>query len=279
MFKKILIIFLFIPLFGYAEKDFIALTIPKSGTHLLEKLFYLLLDEREKVRYTSAEMIEGDNCSEFFSEERITSELIEDLYTKIHEKNQWLLVHLNRSNLFKAFVKKHPSVATIILIRDLRDVSVSLTHYSKRHIKRAIGEKSSFPERLNWVIKGGGSAYENSIMNIQKHAKNAYSWIDHPNSLLVRFEDLCGARGGGSAKKQKETILRICEHLSISISEEKLQYVRDNLWGPNIVYSSTFRKGKIGSWKKEFSSRHKKNFKRRMGQQLIDLGYETNYNW
>ncbi len=39
------------------------------------------------------------------------------------------------------------------------------------------------------------------------------------------------------------------------------------------------RSGKIGQREKEFSPRMKEIFKEHQGRLLIDLGYETDFNW
>ncbi len=132
--------------------------------------------------------------------------------------------------------------------------------------------------RSDWIINCG-EKYKNSMMNIRRHAESAHAWLKHPNAFVVKFEDLCGEKGGGSKIKQAETITNICRHLSISLTKEKLDYIVENLWGDSVYHSRTFRKGKRGAWKEAFLPIHKESFKKRMGQQLIDLEYETNFNW
>ncbi len=41
----------------------------------------------------------------------------------------------------------------------------------------------------------------------------------------------------------------------------------------------TFRKGMIGSWQANFSEENKELYKLLYGQELIDLGYESDLNW
>ena len=45
------------------------------------------------------------------------------------------------------------------------------------------------------------------------------------------------------------------------------------------AHSSNFRSGKIGSWKKEFSSSNIDYFKEIAGFDLIKLNYEKDLNW
>jgi hypothetical protein len=50
----------------------------------------------------------------------------------------------------------------------------------------------------------------------------------------------------------------------------------------NPMESHTFAKGgkgAIGGWKNKFEHSHKEAFKKVAGNLLIELGYETDYNW
>ena len=91
----------------------------------------------------------------------------------------------------------------------------------------------------------------------------------------IRFEDLIGPNGGGDWETQLETIQKIADHLGITVTEEKIERVARNLFGG----TGTFRKGQIGAWKKHFKEHHKQAFKAIAGQLLVDLGYETDFDW
>ncbi len=120
------------------------LTIPKSGTHLLEKLLHLI-SEKEKMDLILANLTKKDQWNQFFPDEEVSSDLVEKLHRITHKK-AWPLVHLNRSNLFEMFINQYPSTAVIIGVRDLRDISVSLTHWRKKKLNEVLGEESSFAE-------------------------------------------------------------------------------------------------------------------------------------
>jgi len=47
----------------------------------------------------------------------------------------------------------------------------------------------------------------------------------------------------------------------------------------NPTKSPTFRSGKTGEWKKDFTDEHKQIFKDIAGDLLIKLGFETNLHW
>lgn len=113
------------------------------------------------------------------------------------------------------------------------------------------------------------------IKNSPKSYENYYNWSQHKNFYCTKFEDLVGSKGGGDDKKQINEVLNIAKHLGINLTAEKAKNVALKLFGN----TGTFRKGKIGSWKTEFTQQHKKEFKQFAGKLLIDLGYEKSLNW
>ena len=56
---------------------------------------------------------------------------------------------------------------------------------------------------------------------------------------------------------------------------EKVSNIAKNSFG----VSGTFRKGKIGAWKDFFSHSDKELYKSKIGDLLIDIGYESDKNW
>ena len=76
-------------------------------------------------------------------------------------------------------------------------------------------------------------------------------------------------------EKQKNEILRIAEFIGIQLSEKQLNFLCANLFGRTL----TFRKGKIGEWNHTFKPEHIELFKQKLGETLIELGYESNNQW
>ena len=108
--------------------------------------------------------------------------------------------------------------------------------------------------------------------NILKIAKE---WLEYPFIFVCYYENLVGEKGDGSSTKQEQEIISLAEYLNINISPEKIKFITNHLYGN----SRTFRKGKISDWESCFTEEHKIEFKKRMGQDLIDLGYEKDFNW
>ena len=100
--------------------------------------------------------------------------------------------------------------------------------------------------------------------------------LESPYTLTVRFENLVGARGGGSDAVQRNEIEKIAAHLGMRLTPDDIDCVIEKAFNPK---SPTFRKGLIGDWKSHFTPEHKDAFKRVAGQLLIDLGYEKDFEW
>jgi hypothetical protein len=102
-------------------------------------------------------------------------------------------------------------------------------------------------------------------------------WLDEPNCLIVRFEDLVGSKGGGCDTRQKETIREIAQHIGISINNTFIETIARELFGSS--GSKTFHKGQINGWKEYFKPEHITAFKRRSNETLLRMGYETKADW
>ena len=102
-------------------------------------------------------------------------------------------------------------------------------------------------------------------------------WLSQDPDFLytTRFEDLVGSQGGGSDEKQLQEILNIARFLELDMDVEEIKERTKHIYG----VGRTFRSGHIGEWKKYFKPQHIKAFKTVFGQELIDTGYENDFNW
>ena len=93
--------------------------------------------------------------------------------------------------------------------------------------------------------------------------------------MLVKFEDLVGTRGGGSAEVQRQVVGQVAAHIGVSVSEQTMRLVEKTLFGTG----RTFRKGQIGGWREELAPDHEQATKEVVGPLLVELGYEEGPNW
>ncbi len=198
-------------------------------------------------------------------------------------KGQYLTGHLYWD---QATVKvlNSENIRTLLIIRDLRDIAVSnayyITHLDHHHrLSSYFKTLPSDDERLMASIVGiDGQLLTDGIRSksLGEHALGFMPWLDEPNCLTVRFEDLIGKSGGGSASRQLETLKAITHHLGIDVSEEQLTYIANHAFYRG---ARTFRKGQINDWRNHFTEAHKRAFKETAGDILIKWGYGNGDDW
>lgn len=274
--KKLLCFFLFVGSFLFSETTppFVLITIPKSGSHLMIKTLYFLTGS-EAIWHTK-----------FPSYQYVPSNM-GFLYTHFCVPD-----HLERD------YKELPQLKKIIMVRDLRDVAISIIGQIKKGAwpgltfeKRQEFLKMDFEDQLSYVIN---FEYDNSYkvhrlqVSLSKLGQQAAIYAKDPHVLTCRYEDLVGPSGGGTIEAQIESLQKIAEFLSLDLSDEQIYDISMRIYGDQDDpfgsggfrnFQSTFRTGKIGLWRSLFSDQHKEEFKKKHGQSLIDLGYEIDYEW
>ena len=242
-------------------------SLPKSGTFLLRRTLSLL-----------------PNFAPRWSYHGLVAETPQ-LHQKIHtiRQGQYASGHLYWSpELIELLVTFN--IRTLFIIRDLRDVAVSLADYltnknPNHRLHPYFKSLKSDDERLMAAIVG----VEGRLLKDGRRAESLgewatgfFPWLNEPNCLAVRFEDMIGSAGGGSDEKQLENVRAITNYLDINISEEQTIQVAKEIFFQS---STTFRKGQIGDWQNYFTDEHKLAFKEVAGEALVNLGYENGYNW
>lgn len=132
----------------------------------------------------------------FSVEKDLTSKNVRLIINHVKKNNGYLFSHTNFSKPFIAYINQHREWKCILQIRDLRDACISMVHWKNEIIQKAIGQDASFDDKLLFVISGAGSIYKNQIFNLQGCALKALEFIDHPNVIVSRFEDLVGSKRG-----------------------------------------------------------------------------------
>ena len=214
-------------------------SVPKCGTHLAMKAIGLILDKPFGGNYNI--------------------DLLSECKRK-YDKNFIYAAHGSYEDIVKVdnFFENKPR-KNFLVIRDPRDFIVSYSYWMKKHqlaleINKLIDE---------WI--GGATS------SIHDHYRLFYfDWLaNNPKAFVIKFEDLIGSQGGGSDKKQLETLIRMMKYLEVKPTNKLLKHVKDNLFGD----TGTFREGKIGAWKREFSDEQKVLFHEKYSDLLNKLGY------
>lgn len=158
--------------------------------------------------------------------------------------------------------------------RDPRDVVLSMVNFLSGRTSKGFGNFSEFAvvnqilaskptlsEQLDYALSDpsfpGYAAFE-----------KAYWLLNHPNVCKVTFEELVGARGGGSDEAQRQAVDRVTQFLGADPAKVEL---KNDLFNSDAF---SFFKGQIGSWRGEFSAEQEKKLKDRLGDMLVGYGYE-----
>jgi len=222
-------------------------TVPKSGTHLLFKALTLITGTQWQFHMSK------------------------------WEGHPVVACHLNRRDRADMFASD--KWRSIVLYRDPRDAIISQLHYiidRNYHWLHTFDLKGL--QRFKALPQEQQISFLINLSNgrdINWFSREALKWRDAPRILSICFEDLIGSKGGGDDAQQRVALEQIGSWLGYNMSEKQLTHVADNLFGD----SKTFRSGQIGNWQNYFTEAHKVLFKQKMGDLLIDLGYEKDYNW
>jgi hypothetical protein len=153
--------------------------------------------------------------------------------------------------------------------RDPRDQLTSMVHFLRDSpVAGQLGEQygpilrslATWEEQLSYAIECPTFPF--------RHVYRMNAWmLKHPNVLKIRFEDIVGPNGGGSAASQRDAVRGLAGFLGFTIEADD---VAAGLYGG----TRTFRAGRQGGWEQEFSDCHRRAFARHFGDVLALYGYD-----
>ena len=265
----ILLILGVIPLFA---ANFVLLTQPKTGTHLVEPI---LRELTGKVPYSPREFIKKrsygntDTLNEMFLEEGCLcpNRIVEEIWRKNGDQGSFLLLHTPYSKEFENYLMKNQTVVFFVQ-RDPRDQIVSLLNHYKKfgYLNKEVEKIDSDDEQLFYMIRN----------HMKRNFLLFKGWLNSPIVCVLDFSKLMGAHGGAATEEDAIGELRkIASVLGLNLSDDELIEIYAKHFGKGEI----FFKGKVGSWRDYFSERHKREAKRQVGPLLIELGYEKDRYW
>jgi hypothetical protein len=173
-----------------------------------------------------------------------------------------------------------PGRATVFVFRDPRDMIVShvfyatqmhaghwMHHYYTETLK-------TMEERINAAIEGvdeDGS----ELTPVRQRYQTYLGWLEQPQVLSMRFEDLI--------LDQEVALGHLLDYLQergfIPTKAPRSEAI--NILKEAVVprKSGTFRKGQPGNWREHFTEANKALFKEKVGDLLLNLGYEQDNDW
>jgi sulfotransferase 6B1 len=246
-------------------------SVPKSGTHLVKRVLDLLPDMRFAAYHLTAYDFANDGVVDWDAAARMLNRVPHGHYATGHlPASDELFARLDRLGFRRLFV-----------IRDPRDAAVSDVHYITRHPKHPLHRRllSIPPDRRLYAVLSGLPDQRNGIPLMESVAARLASyqgWFEDPRCLVVRFEDLVGARGDGDVDRQVDVVQAIARHVDRPLTDDAADAVAAAAWSPR---SSTFRRGRTGDWRAEFSVAERCLVKRLAGDRLVAYGYEQGVDW
>lgn len=237
-------------------------SVPKSGTHLLERALCMHPGLFRKFKPTidecnlDPESGLGGVLSKMGSGEIVMSHLF--------------------STPERLQAVANSGIRCIFMIRDPRDIALSEALYLSRKRKHrfhmAYHADKDLSSRIGRSLLGSESA---GLPPIGEILDGLSGWLDS-GCLVVRFEDLIGPEGGGDLQSQLDTLRSIYDHIGIQVSDDWLRSIRARLFSSA---SPTFRRGSTGQWKEYYDTELIALFKKMAGESLVRYGYEKDGNW
>lgn len=145
------------------------------------------------------------------------------------------------------------------IYRDLRDVTVSMAHHIEgnpekfKHSERDLYANLSHEETMIAIIEGIGRD-----PGLIKRWEYFAPWLDVDWVLNLRFEDVITDKRHAIEAAVNYCISRTATHHNLEAvmsGDEYIELIEQTLYYLNRPeeYSKTFRKGKIGEWRREFT--------------------------
>ncbi len=242
--------------FNWGAPKVLCVSIPKAGTHLLERAICLHPRLYRKVLPT----VSDENIGRWNGLDGLLARL---------RPGQVIASHLRFHSAYPATLAERRTRG-IFVIRDPHDIVVSEVHYvSKRTDHRLHGlftAQADLRERLRLAIVGDPAS---NLASIGQRLDYFAGWLK-AGCLVVRFEDLVGPGGGGDEARQKAAVESIYGFLGLGSGDRLVRSVCDRLFSSD---SPTFRKGTVGGWRRFFDPELEAIFNEVVGDRVIPYGY------
>jgi hypothetical protein len=251
------------PIFGNSK--------PKSGSHLLLQV----LNGFTKImayKYVEADPV---RTIEKKGRRRTNEEVLAELQRIPQGVIGWGYVEASPENI--AFLCQ-PHRVNYFIYRDPRDMLVSQVFFAtdmheEHGMHRFYKSLPDFGERLKVAITGidRDGLY---MVNIRQRYASVFEWLEQQHVMCIRFEDLINNRNA-----TLEAILDEVESTGYKIPTPRKQALSILVDAIRPRRSRTFRSGKTGGWREQFTEEHKALFKDIAGDLLVKLGYEKTNDW
>ena len=157
--------------------------------------------------------------------------------------------HLNY-NARVAKIIQSQSTKVILVIRDPRSLIYSFVQYVRTNPLHPLhcSSKNLTDQQLALCYLNGWESGRGRLLSLATRISNFSEWFRVDNLLIVKFEDVVGERGGGSAGAQVGTLMSVEQFVNEADDEQRRSDIAKSLYGTR---THTLRKGKVDSWRVE----------------------------
>jgi hypothetical protein len=245
----------------------VLVSVPKSGTHLASRLVEHLGFSLVWRLYNEVEVLEAERPGR--------------TDTTSIPYGRCLVVHrMSADRMSPWFYKEWASgsIQVLLSVRDPRDVLVSALDYllAKRDVALpfpglyilmdVVRQIDGRGRQLDFLMDEVCLPMLGPLHPIAVLRDMSYLAL-HPSCLVVRFEDLVGPQGGGSAERQTVAIQAVLDWSNIEGDPRRLA---ERLFDPRV---KVFNQGRVGRWREELSAAQVGRFEHRYGDVLRTYGY------
>lgn len=242
--------------FGRSGPVIVSNSLPKAGTHLLERALCL-----HPLIYRSLRRTVHDRRVPRMGD-------LADLVPGMRP-GELLVTHLSY-NPERDSILGQDGVAGLFLIRDPRDIVISQAHYvvkNDRHPHHdTLRQVDDFQQRLRTVIVGDP---DRGMPSLRSRLAAYADWLSS-SALVVRYEDLIGAAGGGTDRAQLESLEQVFSYVGLEIGRPELKSLAGRIFSDA---SPTFRRGRIYQWREQFDEETVSIFDDTVGEFAEVYGY------
>lgn len=252
----------FDPSWSVKHQPFVLYAIPKCGTHYIQRIIHLMTPHDIHVkRFNSTNYITA----------RREGGVIRSFEPFSQEANKFIQM---------AYLKM------ITMVRDPRDALISHLFYMDKlkdqgdqrdffHIGPNF-DALSIDERITTLIMGDGETPSYIDYYLQR-----IGWALQAKCLVVKYEDLVGNDEYAFLRKV-ETVQKIARYINLDLSRDHLAFIVDNMYlskEPVESDGKVYEKATSGNWRNFLNETHKQLLKDKLGNVLIQLGYEDWNDW
>ncbi|MBD2843608.1 sulfotransferase domain-containing protein [Paenibacillus sp. IB182496] len=248
---------------------FISSSVPKSGTHMMQQLLNGIPHVNNRIENLQTKFFVNNPPVGFYEDHARRLSLL--------QPNQFGIGHLYYSDRYARMLEER-GLKHIFLYRDPRDILVSLTYFiASKWVEHPLHpyfktRYVTFQDRALALLQGTPEF----PATFGQYFTPFYGWLDDSRCLHVSFEQLMV-----TPAKRRETLLRILRFLWADAPLPASLSAMAGSMNARIDSSSsrTFRAGRIGAWRTEFTPRIKALFQQDAGHLVVKAGYERSTQW